>query len=109
MKATLDSIFKVGFGTELDTLSGSNEEGVRFAETLDDSSALTFNRYVDVFWKVKKLLNIGSEALLKEKNKVMDDFVYKLIQSKKEQISGQPDSVRNLNITIIHGNFLPCF
>lgn len=109
MKATLDSIFKVGFGTELDTLSGSNEEGVRFAETFDDSSALTFNRYVDVFWKVKKLLNIGSEALLKEKNKVMDDFVYKLIQSKKEQISGQPDSVRNLNITIIHGNLLPCF
>ncbi|RWR89318.1 p450 domain-containing protein [Cinnamomum micranthum f. kanehirae] len=93
MKATLDSIFKVGFGTELNTLSGSNEEGNRFAEAFDDSSALTFHRYVDMFWKMKKLLNIGSEAVLKEKMKVMDEFVYKVIQSKKEQICSQQDTM----------------
>ncbi|XXG67302.1 hypothetical protein AAC387_Pa06g0681 [Persea americana] len=93
MKATLDSIFKVGFGTELNTLSGSNEEGNRFAEAFDDSSALTFHRYVDKFWKLKRLLNIGSEAVLKEKMKLMDEFVYKVIQSKKEQICSQQDTM----------------
>lgn len=96
MKATLDSIFKVGFGTELNTLSGSNEEGNRFAEAFDDSSALTFYRYFDLFWKLKKLLNIGSEAVLMEKSKVLDQFVYNVIESKKEQISSQQDTVRNL-------------
>ncbi|KAJ8626504.1 hypothetical protein MRB53_019811 [Persea americana] len=93
MKATLDSIFKVGFGTELNTLSGSNEEGNRFAEAFDDSSALTFYRYFDVFWKLKKLLNIGSEAVLMEKSKMLDHFVYNVIESKKEQISSQRDNM----------------
>ncbi|KAJ6879252.1 hypothetical protein NC652_032734 [Populus alba x Populus x berolinensis] len=84
MKSTLDSIFKVGFGVELDSMCGSNEEGVKFTSAFDDASALTLWRYVDVFWKIKRFLNIGSEAALKKNVKVVNDFVYKLINKKIE-------------------------
>ncbi|KAK2996322.1 hypothetical protein RJ639_024944 [Escallonia herrerae] len=86
MKSTLDSIFKITFGVELDSVCGSTEEGRKFSNAFDDSSAMTLWRYVDIFWKIKKLFNIGSEAELRKNIKVVDDFVYKLIQSKQEKI-----------------------
>ncbi|KAI3693318.1 hypothetical protein L6452_33153 [Arctium lappa] len=93
MKATLDSIFKVAFGIDLDSMCGSNEEGVRFSHAFDDASALTTKRYVDITWKIKKFLNIGFEAKLKESIKVIDEFVYKLIRSKSEQMHTTHDDL----------------
>ncbi|KAG5538520.1 hypothetical protein RHGRI_019185 [Rhododendron griersonianum] len=84
MKSTLDSIFKVAFGVELDSMCGSSEEGTKFSNAFDDSSAMTLRRYVDVFWSIKKALNMGVEAELKKNIKVIDDFVYKLIRSKEK-------------------------
>ncbi|XP_052194939.1 cytochrome P450 704C1-like [Diospyros lotus] len=86
MKSTLDSIFKVGFGAELDSVCGSSE-GAKFSRAFDDSSAMTLWRYVDIFWKIKKALNIGSEAEIKKNVKIIDDFVYKLIHSRAEQMN----------------------
>eukprot|EP00268_Persea_americana_P051241 TRINITY_DN5642_c0_g1_i1.p1 TRINITY_DN5642_c0_g1~~TRINITY_DN5642_c0_g1_i1.p1 ORF type:complete len:552 (-),score=94.69 TRINITY_DN5642_c0_g1_i1:325-1980(-) len=87
MKSTLSSIFKVGFGTELNALQGLREEESKFNKAFDESSALTLWRYLDVFWKIKKLLNIGSEAILKENIKVINEFVCKQIRSKKDHMS----------------------
>lgn len=84
MKSTLDSIFKVGFGVELDTLSGCNEQGTLFSRAFDDSNHIVFHRYSDLFWKVKRYLNIGMEARLKKNLKVIDDFVFQLIHEKRE-------------------------
>nr|AYV88889.1 cytochrome P450 oxidase CYP704A150 [Polygala tenuifolia] len=91
MKSTLDSIFKVAFGVELDSMCGSNEEGKKFAIAFDNASAAILQRYVDVFWRIKKLLNIGSEATLRQNIKVIDDFVYKLIRNKIELIKKSKD------------------
>ncbi|KAK6260786.1 hypothetical protein SCA6_015260 [Theobroma cacao] len=85
MKSTLDSIFKVGFGVELDSVCGSNLEGKEFTAAFDDLSAAILFRYVDIFWKIKRFLNIGSEAKIKKSTKVVDNFVYKLIHNKIEQ------------------------
>ncbi|XP_015071900.1 cytochrome P450 704C1-like [Solanum pennellii] len=87
MKATLDSVFKVAFGVELDSMCGSNEQGKNFNAAFDDASAMTLWRYVDVFWKIKRYLKIGSEAKLKENIKIVDTFVCKLIHRKTEQMS----------------------
>lgn len=87
MKSTLDSVCKVGFGVELDTLTGSTVEGRTFAKAFDDASAQIVLRFFDVFWKVKRFLNIGSEARMKKNLKSIDDFVYKLIDTKIEQLS----------------------
>ncbi|GAA0170485.1 oxygenase [Lithospermum erythrorhizon] len=86
MKSTLDSIFKVAFGVELDTMCGSSEEGTAFGNAFDDASALTLWRYVDVSWQIKRALNIGSEAKLKKRIKVIDNFVFNLIHKKIEQM-----------------------
>ncbi|KAI3756853.1 hypothetical protein L1987_56676 [Smallanthus sonchifolius] len=91
MKATADSIFKVAFGIDLDNLSGSNEEGVRFSRAFDDSNELTYNRLVDISWKIKKYLNIGSEAELRKNLNMVDEFVYKVIQIKSEQMNKSKD------------------
>ncbi|GFY99589.1 cytochrome P450, family 704, subfamily A, polypeptide 2 [Actinidia rufa] len=91
MKSTLDSIFKVAFGVELDSMCGSSEESTKFSRAFDDSSAMTLWRFVDISWKAKKALNIGSEAELKKNIKVIDDFVYKLIRSKTEQMDKSPN------------------
>ncbi|KAK6926329.1 Cytochrome P450 [Dillenia turbinata] len=86
MKTTLDSMFKVGFGVDLNTLSGSSEFGNRFTKAFDDSNFIVFWRFVDVFWKVKRFLNIGLEASLKRNIKVIDSFIFELIKIKREQM-----------------------
>lgn len=100
MKSTLDSIFKVAFGVELDSMCGTSEEGSKFSKAFDDASALTLRRYVDVFWKIKKALNIGTEAQLKRSIKLVDEFVYKLITNKSQQMHKSPDdsSVRFITL-----------
>lgn len=65
MKSTLDSIFKVGFGVELNTLSGLDDSVSSFTKAFDDSNAIVYWRYVDILWKVKRFLNVGLEASLK--------------------------------------------
>nr|UHB15506.1 cytochrome P450 [Paris polyphylla] len=86
MKSTLDSIFKVGFGVELDTLSGSEDVGTRFSKAFDNANWITCRRYFDMFWRLKRRLNIGLEAKLKEDIKLIDDFVFQLIRRKREQM-----------------------
>ncbi|KAL2892373.1 hypothetical protein RDABS01_008282 [Bienertia sinuspersici] len=75
MRCTLDSIFKVGFGVDLNCLDGSSKEGVEFMKAFDDANALVYWRYVDPSWKLKRVLNIGSEAALKKNIKVINEFV----------------------------------
>lgn len=86
MKSTLDSIFRVGFGIELNTLSGSDEFSNRFMKAFDDSNVIVYWRYVDLLWKIKRFLNIGMEATLKKNIQIIDSFVYELIRSKRDQM-----------------------
>lgn len=91
MKATLDSMFRVSFGAELDSMCGSSEEGNNFGNAFDNASALTMFRYVDVFWRIKKFLNIGSEVVMKKNTKTVNDFVFKLINNKIKQMHSSKD------------------
>ncbi|XP_071732678.1 cytochrome P450 704C1-like [Rutidosis leptorrhynchoides] len=104
MKSTLDSIFKVGFGFDLDTLSGSDEVSNRFMIAFDDSNFITYRRYVDVLWPVKRYFNIGTEASLKKNIKVIDSFVYELIQHKRcmmksEKLDGNKEDILSRFLT----------
>ncbi|XP_050386345.1 cytochrome P450 704C1-like [Argentina anserina] len=92
MKSALDTIFQVSFGVELDNMCESSEEGKNFGDAFDNSSALTLFRYVDVLWGIKKFMNVGSEAILRKNTKIVDEFVYKLIHKKLEQMEKKDDS-----------------
>ncbi|KAF3632398.1 putative cytochromeC1-like [Capsicum annuum] len=87
LKASLDSIFRVAFGVELDSMSGSNEEGKKFSDAFDNANAVLIWRYVDILWKIKRALSIGSEAKLRDNIRTIDAFVYKLIHRKTEQMN----------------------
>ncbi|KAF8380396.1 hypothetical protein HHK36_027881 [Tetracentron sinense] len=92
MRCTLDSIFKVGSEMDLNCLGGSNKEGNAFIKAFDDSNALVYRRYVDPFWKLKRFLNMGSEAVLNKNIELINGFVYRIIQGKKKQLSVKGDS-----------------
>jgi cytochrome P450 len=85
MKSTLDSVFKVILGVELDTMGGTYREGTQFSIAFDEASAAIMFRYFNFLWKVQRFLNIGSEAVLKKSLRVINDYVYKIITSKIEQ------------------------
>lgn len=89
---TLDSIFKIGFGVDLNCLEGSSKEGLEFMKAFDDANALVYWRFVDPTWKLKRTLNIGSEAALKRNIKVIDEFVTGVITRKREQLAELQDS-----------------
>jgi hypothetical protein len=85
-RATMDSIFTIAFGQDLNTLDGSGE-GRRFAKAFDDAGEYLLLRYLNPFWKLARLLNVGAEATLKERIKVVDEFVYKLIRARSDELS----------------------
>lgn len=93
MRSTLDSIFEVGFGVELNCLDGSSKEGNEFLRAFDESNALIYWRYVDPFWKLKRFFDIGSEAPLKKNVKVIDQFVNNLIRKKRKLLAERHDTV----------------
>ncbi|CAK8573614.1 unnamed protein product [Lathyrus sativus] len=101
MKSTLDSVFKVILGVELDTMCGTYREGTQFSNAFDEASAATMFRYVNILWKVQRLLNIGSEAVLKKSLKVIDEYVYKLIRRKIEQLQKPHDNTLGLKGDIL--------
>ncbi|WOL05718.1 Cytochrome P450 [Canna indica] len=87
MKSTMDSIFRIGFGVELNCLEGSGRHGIEFAETFDAGNELIVIRYLNPFWKIVRYLNIGSEATLKMKIKLVDKYLYELINIRIQQLS----------------------
>ncbi|XP_071937171.1 cytochrome P450 704C1-like [Coffea arabica] len=91
MRCTLDSIFKVGFGVDLNCLEGSGDEVTKFIRAFDDANELIYWRYVDPFWKLKRYLNVGCEASLKQNIKVIYHFVDELIKTKRKLLELRND------------------
>ncbi|CAL4946146.1 unnamed protein product [Urochloa decumbens] len=86
-RAAMDSIFAVTFGSDLDTLGGDEGgEASRFVAAVDDASEFTLLRYVNPFWKAMRLLNVGPEAALRERVKVIDEFVYGRFRARSEEL-----------------------
>nr|XP_027189547.1 cytochrome P450 704C1-like isoform X2 [Cicer arietinum] len=101
MKSTLDSVFKVILGVELDTMCGTYREGTQFSNAFDEASAALMFRYVNSFWKVQRFLNIGSEAVLRKSLRVIDEYVYKLIRTKIDQAQKPQDNSLDLKGDIL--------
>ncbi|KAM7268726.1 hypothetical protein ACFE04_010892 [Oxalis oulophora] len=75
MKSTLDSVFKVVLGVDLDTMCGTNEEGTKFSKAFDEASEITSYRGIDVLWKIKKFINVGSEDDIIKKRDILSRFL----------------------------------
>ncbi|XP_021279480.1 cytochrome P450 704C1-like [Herrania umbratica] len=91
MKYTMESMFKVGFGIDLNCMEGSSEEGTTFVKAFDDANESLRLRYFNTFWKLKRALNIGSEASLKKNIKVIDNFIHNVLSAKKKLLAMNPN------------------
>ncbi|KDP41226.1 hypothetical protein JCGZ_15633 [Jatropha curcas] len=85
MRMTLDSICKVGFGVEIGALAPNLPDNC-FAQAFDAANIIVTLRFIDPLWKIKKFLNVGSEALLDKSIKIIDDFTYSVIYKRKAEI-----------------------
>ncbi|KAK2406627.1 cytochrome P450 704C1 [Trifolium repens] len=99
MRMTLDSICKVGFGVEIGTLN-PNSPNNSFAKAFDTANIIVTLRFIDPLWKIKKILNLGSEAQLDKSIKIIDDFTYSVIRTRKAEIedakkNGQLNKIKN--------------
>ncbi|MCO5613015.1 hypothetical protein L7F22_067288 [Adiantum nelumboides] len=91
MCLTLDSICEVGFGVDPESLS-PELPSVPFANAFDEANRLIIRRYVDVFWKVKRTLNLGAEARLRKCVQVVDDFIYGVINRRRAELKDAQSS-----------------
>ncbi|GAB2293394.1 hypothetical protein Dimus_027593 [Dionaea muscipula] len=87
-------------------MCGANEEGTKFSHAFDDASSLSVQRYVDPLWPIKKFLNVGLEAKLKECVQVIDNFVYKLIDKAVMQKHNSQESSSTMRKEDILSRFL---
>lgn len=62
-------------------------------KAFDDANELVYWRYVDPFWKLKRSLNIGSEAALNKNIKVICNFVDSVVSTKKKLLAMERDMV----------------
>ncbi|CAA0828660.1 Cytochrome P450 704B1 [Striga hermonthica] len=85
MRMTLDSICKVGFGVEIGTLA-PNLPHNEFAKAFDSANVTVTLRFIDPLWRIKKFLNIGTEAVLDQDIKTIDNFTYSVIKRRKAEI-----------------------
>ncbi|NP_001130648.1 male sterile26 [Zea mays] len=85
MRMTLDSICKVGFGVEIGTLSPDLPEN-SFAQAFDAANIIITLRFIDPLWRIKRFFHVGSEALLAQSIKLVDEFTYSVIRRRKAEI-----------------------
>ena len=72
-----------------------------FARAFDDASEQVLFRFFDLLWKVKRFLNISSEATMKQSIRTINDFVYSIIDRKIEQMSReQHEFVSSIDILL---------
>lgn len=94
MRMTLDSICKVGFGVEIGTLAPNLPDN-HFAQAFDTANIIVTLRFIDPLWRIKRFLNVGSEALLEKSIKIIDDFTYSVIRRRKAEIKEARDSSKD--------------
>ncbi|XVF73361.1 hypothetical protein PTKIN_Ptkin12aG0195500 [Pterospermum kingtungense] len=91
-KYTMESVLKVGFGIDLDSMDwSSNEEERAFIRAFDNATESIKLRFINPLWKLKRSLNIGSEASLKKNMKLIHNFIDNVMTTKKKQLSMNPD------------------
>lgn len=59
LKLTLDFVFKVILGVELDRICGTYREGTQFSKAFDEANVAIMFQYVNFLYKVQLFLNNG--------------------------------------------------
>ncbi|KAL5994720.1 hypothetical protein ACLOJK_024773 [Asimina triloba] len=80
---------------EFQSSSAAAAAAANFAQAFEDAANLSAGRFryaIPSLWKLKKVLNIGSEKRLKESISIIHDFATKIILSRKQKQSSSTDN-----------------
>ncbi|XVE59544.1 hypothetical protein DITRI_Ditri05aG0054300 [Diplodiscus trichospermus] len=106
---SFDNICKFSFGLDPGCLKLSLPSS-EFAEAFDLASQLSAQRALvstPLIWKVKRLLNLGSEKQLKEAIKMVDELAQQMINQRREKgFSGSNDLLSRFMGTINDDKYL---
>ncbi|GLJ48931.1 hypothetical protein SUGI_1032300 [Cryptomeria japonica] len=84
-----DNICRVAFGVDPACLLPSMPISP-FAKAFDDATEISAGRFysaVPFWWRVKRMLNMGSEKHLREAIKLVDKFAMDVVKSRRKEIS----------------------
>ncbi|CAL0332812.1 unnamed protein product [Lupinus luteus] len=94
---TFDTICKLAFNVDPGCLGGDGTSGAEFMAAIEDAMVLISGRFMTIFpiiWKIKKLLNVGTERRLSECIASIRKFADEIIQSRLE--SKDPTHIEDL-------------
>ncbi|KHN02529.1 Cytochrome P450 94A1 [Glycine soja] len=83
-----DNICKIAFGYDAEYLTPSTEQS-KFAVAYEEATEISSKRFrepLPLVWKIKRLLNIGSEKRLRIAVKEVRDFAKKIVREKKKEL-----------------------
>ncbi|XP_027350897.1 cytochrome P450 94A1-like [Abrus precatorius] len=83
-----DNICKIAFGFDPEYLTPSVERS-KFAQAFEDATEISSKRFrepLPIVWKIKKLLNIGSEKRLRSAVSEVHEFAEKIVREKKREL-----------------------
>ncbi|KAL3684517.1 hypothetical protein R1sor_002539 [Riccia sorocarpa] len=86
LRMTMDSICKIGFGVDQHSLTPELPK-LPFATAFDTLGLWSVARLVDVFWKLKKKLNVGREKQFRAHLAVMDTFTYDVLRLRRAELA----------------------
>ncbi|GLT95696.1 hypothetical protein SLE2022_133630 [Rubroshorea leprosula] len=82
-----DNICKLAFNFDPGCLGGIGKTGTEFMRAFKDAATLSSNRFLDAvpfLWRVKKALNVGSEATLMKSISIVHEFAGTIIRNRLE-------------------------
>ncbi|GMH20875.1 hypothetical protein Nepgr_022717 [Nepenthes gracilis] len=86
-----DNICQIAFGYDPGFLSRSLPKS-DFASAFDEAAAISTQRFRTIFpasWKIKRILNIGSEKKLRKAVYEVREFARTVVRQKKKELEGQ--------------------
>eukprot|EP01084_Bolivina_argentea_P246298 412226_1 len=83
---SLDTFCEIAFGVDTKTVSDYPKQ-CEFGDCFDDLVMRVDRRGSDPFWKIKKMLNIGTENIISYNAKIISNFVNNILDNKMKNKS----------------------
>ena len=99
---TFDSICTIAFGMDVNSLGG-NKRDIHFQRCYDRAQMTNATRFFDPLWRIKKLFRIGMEGELPPLIAELDQYIYKIIDQRLEELKDGVDRGDMLSLYIQHG------
>ncbi|KAF3537931.1 hypothetical protein F2Q69_00025180 [Brassica cretica] len=102
LRLTFDNVCMIAFGVDPGCL-GPDQPVIPFAKAFEDATEAAVCRFVmpTCVWKLMKCLNLGTEKMLKESIKGVDDFADEVIRTRKKELSLEGESTKRSDLLTV--------